>query len=159
MTIITYAALVLALLGLFAAWRAYRKNSELRERIAQVNSRVYHLRRELIEAQEKKELEITKLKFDLLQLQGDLPVTGDMKIGELVALHPQAQHVLAGFHIGGCASCAVDDRQTLAEAAAGNGQPLEPILMALNTLVSTNETGNGQVAPEQLKQPNVQLQF
>ncbi|MEZ4610924.1 MAG: hypothetical protein R2838_11895 [Caldilineaceae bacterium] len=28
--------------------------------------------------------------------------------------HPQAAEVLAGFHLGGCSSCAVDDDDTLA---------------------------------------------
>jgi hypothetical protein len=51
----------------------------------------------------------------------------------------------------------VDDNQSLAEAAALNGRELEPILVALNGLVAANP--NGQASPEQLKAPNVQLQF
>jgi hypothetical protein len=73
-------------------------------------------------------------------------------------MHPQAAQVLAGFHLGGCSSCAVDDRQTLAEAAGVNGRELEPILVALNTLVAEGKNNNeGMVAPERLKLPNIQL--
>ena len=154
---LTYAALAVGLIAILMAWSANRKNKDLRERVAQVNSRVYNLRREMQETQEQAQTELLKLKFELLKLQGELQVTGEMKIGEILAIHPQAQQVLAGFHIGGCGSCMVDDSQPLIEAAALNGRELEPILLALNTLVAQND--NGQVSPEQLKSPNVQLQF
>jgi TolA-binding protein len=95
---LTYIALVLGIIGLFMAWRAGRKNSELQERIAQVNSRVYNLRREMQEAQEKAEQEVMTLKFQLLKAQGELKVTPEMKMSEIVAIHPQAEQVLAGFH-------------------------------------------------------------
>lgn len=154
---LTYAALTLGLIAVLMAWRANRKNKELSERIAQVNSRVYNLRREIQENQEQTHQELLRLKYELLKAQGELQVTGQMKIGEIVAAHPQAQQVLAGFHLGGCASCLVDDNQSLAEAAALNGRPLEPILVALNGLVT--DSANGQLSPEQLRTPNVQLQF
>jgi iron-sulfur cluster repair protein YtfE (RIC family) len=99
------------------------------------------------------------LKFEILKLQDDLKVVPEMRIGEIIAAHPQAQQVLAGFHIGGCASCYVDEQQTLAEAVAVNGRELEPLLVALNTLVAENADGNGQVSQERLKTPNIQLQF
>ena len=153
-----YVALVVGTLGLLMAWSANKKNKELKERIAQVSSRVYHLRREMEQAQEAAEGKIMALKFEVLKLQGDLKVTPEMRIGEIMAVHPQAQQVLAGFHLGGCSSCMVDDKQTLAEAAAVNGRELEPILVALNTLVAESENGRGLVSPEQLKSPNVQLQ-
>ncbi|MCL4304148.1 MAG: hypothetical protein KJ077_51170, partial [Anaerolineae bacterium] len=64
---LTYIALAVGLIGIFVAWRANRKNSELQERIAQVNSRVYNLRREMQESQEKAEQELMALKFQLLK--------------------------------------------------------------------------------------------
>ena len=154
-----YAAIALAVIGLFLAWRANRKNNDLKERIAQVNSRVYNLRRELQESQEGARQELVALKFEILKLQGNLAVTSDMQIGEIMAVHPQAHQVLAGFHIGGCASCAVDDRQTLGEAVAVNGRELEPVLAALNTLVAEDQNGDGSLGAERLRTPNVQLQF
>lgn len=138
------------------AWRTARKNSELQERIAQVNSRVYNLRREMQESQEKAEYEMMQLKFELLKARGELKVTPEMKMSEIVAIHPQAQQVLAGFHLGGCSSCSFDPRQSLNEVTAVNGRPVEPILLALNTLIAESN-GNGAVSPERLKTPNVQL--
>ena len=152
-----YAAIVIGVIGLLMAWQANKKNKDLKERIAQANSRLYNLRRELIDNREQAEQAMMTMKFDLLKLQGNLKVTPDMKIGEILQIHPQTQQVLAGFHIGGCSSCSVDDRQTLGEAVAINGRELEPILAALNTLVA--EGSNGVVAPERLRTPNIQLQF
>lgn len=156
---LVYVALALGITGMVMAWSANRKNKDLKERIAQVNSRVYHLRSEIQETQEAAEQERTALRFEILKLQGDLKVTPEMQIGEITAIHPQAEQVLAGFHLGGCSSCVVDVTQSLAEAAAVNGREVEPILMALNTLVADGENGNGMVSPEQLKAPNVELQM
>jgi hypothetical protein len=152
-----YAVLAVGLIAVLVAWRANRKNKDLGERIAQVNSRVYNLRREMQDSQEQAQQALLKLKYELLKVQGELQVTGQMKIGEIMAAHPQAQQVLAGFHLGGCTSCMVDDNQSLAEAVALNGRELEPILVALNGLVA--DSPNGEVSPEQLRAPNVQLQY
>jgi hypothetical protein len=154
-----YVALALGLIGIIMAWSAHRKNNDLKERIAQVNSRVYNLRREMQEVQEKAEQEMMTLKFQLLKAQGELKVTPEMKIGEIVAIHPQAEQVLAGFHLGGCSSCSVDPGQTLAEATAVNGRDISPILVALNNLVVESNNGNGLISPDKLKTPNIQLHY
>ena len=148
-----YVALAIGIIGLLMAWRANRKNKALNERIAQTNSRIYNLRRELQETLEQAEQERMTLKFQLLKFQGDLKITPDMKIGEVTAIHPHAEQILAGFHLGGCSSCYVDDKQSLAEAAAVNGRELEPILVALNNLVVNGSNGS----TEPVKMPNIQL--
>lgn len=153
---LTYLALAVGIIAIFMVWRTGRKNSELQERIAQVNSRVYNLRREMQESQEKAEYEMMQLKFELLKAKGELKVTPDMKMSEIVAIHPQAQQVLAGFHLGGCSSCSFDPRQSLSEVTAVNGRPVEPILLALNTLIAESN-GYEAVSPERLKTPNIQL--
>jgi hypothetical protein len=156
---LTYIALTIGLIGFLMAWRANAKNKDLQERIARTNSRVYDLRRELLEMQQTAQQETMQLKFQLLKSQGELKVTPDMKIGEIVALHPQAEQILAGFHLGGCASCATDPGQTLSEAIGSYGRELEPILVALNTLVVEGGNGYETVSSERLKTPNIQLQF
>jgi hypothetical protein len=156
---LTYLALIIGLIGIFIAWRANRKNSELQERIAQVNSRIYNLRREMQESQEKAEQDLMALKFQLLKTQGELKVTPEMKMNEIVAIHPQAQQVLAGFHLGGCSSCSFDPHQSLGEVVAVNGRDIQPILVALNSLVADSSNDGGFVSPERLKTPNIQLHF
>jgi hypothetical protein len=63
--------------------------------------------------------------------------------------------VLAGYHIGGCASCAVDGSLSLDEAVVTSGGQLEPLLVALNGLVV--EGSDGMVPEEESRIPNVQL--
>ncbi len=153
-----FASIGVCVLGLVMAWVALRQNGQLKERIAQVNSRVYHLRRQMHEAQEKNDQELKHLKFEVMKLRGNLSVTPEMRVGDILMLHPQAQQILAGFHLGGCSSCSVDDHQSLAEAAAVNGRELDPILTALNGLVTEGQDGD-IISVDRLKTPNVQLEF
>jgi hypothetical protein len=152
-----YAILVLALLGLLMAWRTSRKQKVLTERISQLNSRIYQTRREMLEAQEKTHHDLTALKFDWLKSQGKLQVTPDMTLDEVLMVHPMAGQVLASFHIGGCSSCAVDGSTRLDRAVASSGQTVEPIIAALNNLITKSQ--NGTLPEEVLKTPNMQLNF
>jgi hypothetical protein len=154
---IAYIALGVGVMALFLAWLVNRKQAELKERLAQANSRVYHLRREIEEKQQEAEKERRTLKYELMKLSGNLKITPEMTIGQVVVAHPMAEQVLAGFHIGGCSSCSVDDTQSLGEAIAVNGRELEPVLAALNTLVNDHNAENETISPEQLRTPNIQL--
>ena len=151
----TYVALSVALVALFLAWRCSRAVKDLKERNAQLNSRLYDLWVEMDSAAEAHQKAIAGLKFDLMRQAGELQVTGDMTVDEVTLLHPQAPAVLAGFHIGGCASCAVDGSTRLEEAVAQNGGHLEPLLVALNELIV--EGADGLVPEDHLRTPNVQL--
>ena len=151
----TYAILILAVAGLFMAWGVRRKQQELTERLGQLNSRIYQTRQEMLAAQEKTQYELATLKIELLRSQGNLQVRPDMPLNEVLLVHPMAGQVLASFHIGGCASCAVDGSASLALAAASNGQAVEPIVAALNELITASQNGNFS----ELKTPNVQLTF
>ncbi len=150
-----YLSLALAVIALLLAWRANKKNTDLKERIAQVNSRVYNTRREFNETARELQAELNTLKYDLMHLRGEAFVSGEMTIDAVTALHPKAVEVLAAFHIGGCASCSVDGSQRLEIAAAQNNQPLKPILVALNALVAAEQPS----VDETLRVPNVQLDF
>ncbi|MDM8519371.1 hypothetical protein QUF64_04935 [Anaerolineales bacterium HSG6] len=150
---LAYIASILGFIGITMAWITTQRNKRLTEEVEEVGSRIYHLRREVEASQEKIEQQQMHLKFELLKLKDGLKITPDMKIGEIITIYPQAQQLLAEFHIGGCSSCSVDNQQPLGEAAAMNGRALEPILVALNDMVA----GNGSV--QQVKKSNIQLHF
>ena len=150
-----YVALLVGLAALFFAWRSSRATKGLRERVARLNSQIYDLRADMHRAAEAHQKAIMQLKFDMLRQTGELKVSGDMTVDEVKLLHPQAVEVLAGHHIGGCASCAVDGSARLDEAVAANGGQLEPVLVALNSLV--DEGSDRLVAEDRLRTPNVQL--
>lgn len=150
----TYVALIVAVSALFLAWLANRKNAVLKERIAQANSRLYNLRREQTDLVRDLQTEINLLKYDVMHIRGETYVSGETTIDAITAMHPQAAEILAAFHIGGCSSCAVDDSQRLDVAAAQSNQPLKPILVALNALIS-----QAQSPAEAIRVPNVHLNF
>jgi hypothetical protein len=152
---VIYAALLVGLVALFLAWRCSRTVRDLKERNERLSSQIYDLRLEMHRAATAYEQVFDGLRYELLRQAGDLKVTGDMTVDQVAALHPQAAEVLAGFHIGGCAGCAVDGSTRLEEAVAANGAPLEPVLVALNDLVT--EGTDGIVTEERLRAPNVQL--
>jgi hybrid cluster-associated redox disulfide protein len=59
----------------------------------------------------------------------------DMTIGEALRLHPLAQTVMAGFHLGGCSSCDIKEDHILGAAAKDYGIDLDRLLEALNGLL------------------------
>jgi hypothetical protein len=150
-----YVALLAGAVALFLAWRCSRNVRALKERNDRLTSQIYELRLEMHRATEAHEQAFDELRYELMRQTGNLKVTGDMTVDLVTALHPQAAAVLAGFHIGGCASCAVDGSTRLEEAIAANGEPLQPVLVALNDLVT--EGTEGIMTEEQLRSPNVQL--
>ena len=154
----TYVLLLISLIAIFMAWQANRKHAHLQRRISELHSRNFQVRREMLEKQEETDRELTKLRFELLKSQGNLQVTAEMTIDEILLIHPLAGQVLGQFHIGGCSSCAVDGSTRLDYALASSGQTAEPVLVALNKLL-TDTPSNGNGTPDFLKTPNVELTF
>ncbi len=150
-----YVAGGVAVIALFLAWRSNRKNAVLKERVAQVNSRVYNMRREFDETLRDVHREVDVLRYDLMLLQGTAHITAEMTVDAIIGTNPQAADILAAFHMGGCSGCAVDGSQRLAVAAAQNNQPLKPILVALNNFIKLNHDAQDTSMPL----PNVQLEF
>jgi len=150
-----YVALLMAGVALFVAWRCSRATRQLKERNSRLSSQLNDLRLDLFRQAEAHHKAMAGLRFEVLRQAGDLKVTGDMTVDDVTALHPQAVNALAGFHIGGCASCAVDGSTRLKEAVAANGGQLEPLLIALNELVA--QGGDGVLPLETTRMPNMQL--
>ncbi len=151
-----YWALGASIVALILGWRTARQNKELQDRVTQMNRRLYNLKRTLEELQTEVCREKTGLDFEIMKLQGRLNITGRMTVDEIKMLHPQAEQVLATHHIGGCAGCGADGSVRLAQAAAQNRQPLEPVLTELNNLVA-DSSGATNTSPARLKVSNVQL--
>lgn len=150
-------AIVLSVVALAWCWWNGRRHADAVRRLEGLRTAqhgyIQSLREEIAGLQE----EIRALRLaSVRERQGGRAFTAETRVGDLAALHPMAVDVLAAFHIGGCASCAVSPDLTLAEAAQQTGQPLEPILAALNALADG-------VAPEDLlsqvveSRPNIAL--
>ena len=64
----------------------------------------------------------------------------DMSVGEAMQLHPRAREVFAGFHLGGCAHCAISEFETIGQICEGYGVPVDMLLGALNSLDQVEPT-------------------
>ncbi|MBI3327779.1 MAG: disulfide oxidoreductase [Nitrospinae bacterium] len=65
-----------------------------------------------------------------------------MQIGDAIASDPRVRDVLAQFHLGGCSACAINEEETIEQAAMRYGVQLEQLLAALEAL------SNGQQPPQ-----------
>lgn len=63
----------------------------------------------------------------------------DMTVAEAQSLHPRAREVFAGYHLGGCAHCAISEFETIRQVCEGYGVPVQAILDTLEGLFE-NET-------------------
>jgi|SRR5581483_10060748 hypothetical protein len=150
MTFVEIALLLLTLAAMFVAWRALREIRALNAKLERVATTLYETRREQRAQDEEIENRVAALDVAMQKMTGQLRFDPNTPLTHLYEMEPRAANVLAAFHIGGCASCAVDENATLAEAVRARGADLDRVLTALNTLPA-----NGS-APD-LRVPNVQL--
>ena len=153
-TLLTVIVLLIALVALGFAWKNQQELGTVRRRLDRYNKALFDASDRILALEES--LAAAKAEFRVQQMHrnGSPTVAADLTVREVTLLHPQAAAVLAGFHLGGCSSCAVDDDDTLARICADNGVDLTTLLTNLNTLVAQ---GNGQGAP--VKLPNVTVEF
>ncbi|HEY7534467.1 MAG TPA: hypothetical protein VH878_00795 [Thermodesulfobacteriota bacterium] len=78
---------------------------------------------------------IAGLKSEMRKQAGAPYFHKDMMIGEALRLHPLAQTVMAGFHLGGCSSCDIKEDHIIAAAAKDYGIDLDKLLESLNGLL------------------------
>lgn len=83
--------------------------------------------------------------------------TPQMKVRDALVVHPQAEQILAAFHLGGCNSCAVDPNDTLTDICREHDRELAQLLQNLNLLTATPKAATG--LPSVIKVPNVELSF
>lgn len=67
-----------------------------------------------------------------------MKVTGNMSIGEVVRMHPDAARVLMSFGMG-CITCPGAQMETLEEGAAVHGLDVNEMIEALNRLFENKE--------------------
>ncbi len=129
-----YIAIALALIASFVAWRNGSQVKYLQERLDATNNRYFSLINQVRELEETMQRELMDLRVEMKRQAGLLKFESQMTIGAIYDMHPRAAEVLAGFHLGGCASCAISLDQTLASAAQQHNLDLDTLLGALRQL-------------------------
>jgi hypothetical protein len=155
-TVISWLALIIGGIALAYAWKLQQELNTATRRLDRYNRALFDANDEMRRLREELVATGAKLRVELQQRTGTIAFQPEMTVREAQLLHPQAQQILAGFHLGGCSSCAVEPDETLATVAANSGLELDVLLKNLNLLV---ERGYGQRngAIQPVKIPNVEL--
>lgn len=148
MPILEIFAIVVAATAIFMAWRAMQELKALTAKLDRLQSTLYETRQEQRTQQELTEGKIAALDVSVQRATGKMRFDPGVSLTRLYESEPRAQAVLAAFHIGGCASCAVDEEGSLAQAVSERGADLDKVLTALNTLPANGGAGD-------LRMPNV----
>lgn len=157
--IISWLALLAAGGAVAYAWKLQQELHTATRRLDRYNRALFDANDEIRKMREELNTAFAQVRAEH-QLPAGVAATfaPQMKVREAVALHPQAEQLLAAFHLGGCNSCAVDPNDTLADICREHGRDLTQLLQNLNLLVV-----DGQLAPkgqpQLLKVPNVELSF
>lgn len=158
-TMISWLALMIALIAVGYAWKLHQELRTATRRLDRYNRALFDANDELRKVREEMTAELAGVRAVMhLPLGSQRFFEPQMKVRDAVTLHPQAEQILAAFHLGGCNSCAIDPNDTLAAVCQENGRDLSQLLQNLNLLV-VNAKGqpNGQLAS--IKVPNVELSF
>ncbi|MCP4198850.1 MAG: hypothetical protein GY762_17025 [Proteobacteria bacterium] len=146
----TIVAIVLAMVALAYAFLTQRKLQDVTRRLARTNSHVYELSAQLETLEDKVKTETKQLSFEIKQASGQIEIGPKITIGEIQAIHPDADRILGSFHIGGCQSCAADPGETIADAC-------ERLEVNEAALLAALKDDGGETIPLTLS--NIELQF
>lgn len=159
-TIVAWVALAIAAVALGFVWKLNSELSVAARRLDRYNKALFDANDEIRRLREGVEENVAQLRVDVRSLQGTFSFAPDMTVREVLMVHPQAEQVLASFHLGGCSHCSVEPGERLADACREHGIDVQQVVGTLNLLTqgsSTRATENG--TPALVKLPNVVLEF
>jgi hypothetical protein len=153
-------ALLIAVLALAYAWKLQQELDKATSRLDRYNRAIFQNSDELRKLREALDEQTAATRVQWMKMTGG-QFTADTTVREAQLLHPQAGQILAGFHIGGCSSCAVEPDTALHTVAEQNGISLPQLLGNLNLLVAAGDNGHATTngGPALVKIPNVSLEL
>jgi hypothetical protein len=156
-TTIAVLALLLAGGAFVYAWMLQRGLDQATRRLDRYNRALFDAADEIRRLREDHSQQLAVLRGEMARLAGHAAFSPEMTVREVQALHPQAQEVLAGYHLGGCSSCAVNPDDRLDHIARSSGIDVAEIVQTLNGLFPAGGAAktNGEV--QRVKLPNIQF--
>src|SRR5918999_1671326 len=135
------ALIALAALGaLGIAAMALCRQRFLRDALRDTQRRLYLAQAQLHELENTVQKEMQALRALVGRQSGSPLIESTMKIADAIAIDPRVRDVLAQFHLGGCSSCAINEEQTIEQAAMSYGVDLERLMAALTALSNGQES-------------------
>jgi hypothetical protein len=125
----------------------------LRDALRDTQRRLYLAQARLNELENSVHKELQTLRALVQRQSGGPLIEPTMRIADAIAHDRRIRDVLAQFHLGGCSSCAINEEQTIAQAAMSYGVDLNRLMAALTAL------GNGQDPLPQVPQHGNLLQL
>ncbi|MCC6457561.1 MAG: hypothetical protein IT328_21575 [Caldilineaceae bacterium] len=158
--IVAWVALAVAAVALGFVWKLNSELTTAARRLDRYNKALFDANDELRRLREEVEEETARTRVALRQQQGAIAFAPEMTVREVLMTHPQAEQVLASFHMGGCSHCAVEPNDRLVDACQEHGVDLQAMMGNLNLLAQAGQqSGSGNGAPQLVKLPNVALEF
>jgi heterodisulfide reductase subunit B len=155
--VIAWVALLVGLALAAYVWKLQQELNTASRRLDRYNRALFDANDEVRRLREELNEATASLRVEILQRTGSISFRPEMTVRETEFLHPQAQQVLAAFHLGGCSSCAVEPDDTLTKVCSESGVDVNLVVANLNRLVGDLQ-GNGAV-PQPVKLPNVELEW
>jgi hypothetical protein len=131
----------------------YGRERSLRESLREAQRRLYLTQARLNDLENTFQKELHALRAAVRRQSGGPVFEPTMRIVDAVAIDPRVRDALAQFHLGGCSSCAIDEEQTIEQAATSYGVNLDHLMAALESL------GSGQALQPQGPQHGRLLQL
>lgn len=158
MTWIAWLALLIAGTAFGYSWKLQQELNTATRRLDRYNKALYEASDEIRRLRTDLNATAAQLRVEIKRGGGSLSFDPTMTVREAQLLHPQAEQILAGFHLGGCSSCAVEPDETLAQICAEHGQDVNQLIKNLNLLLNRGASPS-TAALQSVKLPNVELNF
>lgn len=158
-TMLSWVALVVALAAIAYAWKLQQELQTATSRLDRYNRALFAASDEIRQVRAEAVASLARLRAEIpLSRHAKALFVPEMTVREAMALHPQAEQILAAFHLGGCSSCAVAADDTLGSVCRNHGRDLEQLLQNLNLLVAAAQNGQNE-REQRVKVPNVEVSF
>ena len=107
-TWIAFIALIVSIIGFAYTWKLHQELNTATRRLDRYNKALFDAEEDVRRLRDELAEATTKLRVAIKQGGQQPYFSADMSVREAQLLHPQAAQIMAGLHLGGCSSCAVD---------------------------------------------------
>lgn len=157
--VLTIAALLIGLIALVYAWLVRQDLDKATRRLDRYNRALYDANDRIRKLEESQAATAAELRAEMARSSGKATFRPSMTVRESYALHPQAQKILAAYHMGGCSSCAVELDETISQVCAHAGLETVQVVADLNTLLAVQPSTGYVNGKQRVKLPNLSLEL
>lgn len=158
-TALTIVALLIGLAALVYAWLVRQDLDKATRRLDRYNRALYDASDQIRKLEESQAATVAELRAEIARSNGQASFRPAMSVRESYALHPQAQEILAAYHLGGCSSCAVEMDDTIAQVCANAGIDVGQVIGDLNVLLVGQPLNGHANGMQRVKLPNLLLEL